>query len=283
MAETPGYILEICNLYYSYDNRNNVLSDINLGIKKGEKIAILGANGAGKSTLFLNMNGVYNNRSGEIFLYGAKITRKNINTLRQNVGYVFQEADSQIVGTTVLNEVSFGLVNLGLPESEIQKRTISILKEMGLYNYKDKPPHYLSGGEKKRVAIAGVIAMQPEIILFDEPMASLDPGSSLMFENILAKLENEGKTIIISTHNTDFAYKWAERIIVLDNGSIIANDKPVKIFTSDEILKRANLGKPMFLQVYEIIMKKYGKNLNTYGNAPKSINEFARWFNGLTI
>ncbi len=283
MAQTPGYILEIRNLYYSYDNRNNVLSDINLGIKKGEKIAILGANGAGKSTLFLNMNGVYNNGSGEIFLYGTKITRKNINTLRQNVGYVFQEPDSQIVGTTVLNEVSFGLVNLGLPESEIQERTINILKEMGLYNYKDKPPHYLSGGEKKRVAIAGVIAMQPEIILFDEPMASLDPGNSLIFENILAKLENEGKTIIISTHNTDFAYKWAERIIVLDNGSIIADDKPVKIFTSDEILKRANLGKPMLLQVYEIIKKKYGKNLNTYGNAPKSINEFAKWFNGLTI
>lgn len=281
MEETPGYILEIRNLYYSYDNRNNVLSDINLGIKKGEKIAILGANGAGKSTLFLNMNGVYNNGSGEIFLSGTKITRKNINTLRQNVGYVFQEPDSQIVGTTVLNEVSFGLVNLGLPESEIQERTINILKEMGLYNYKDKPPHYLSGGEKKRVAIAGVIAMQPEIILFDEPMASLDPGNSLMFENILAKLENKGKTIIISTHNTDFAYKWAGRIIVLDNGSIIADDKPVKIFTSDEILKRANLGKPTLLQVYEIIRKKYGKDLNTYGNAPKSINEFTKWFNHL--
>lgn len=281
MAETPGYILEIKHLDYSYDNRNNVLTDISIGIKKGEKIAVLGANGAGKSTLFLNMNGVYNSRSGEIFFSGAKITKKNINTLRKNVGYVFQEPDSQIVGTTVLNEVSFGLVNLGLPESEIQKRTIGILKEMGIYNYKDKPPHYLSGGEKKRVAIAGVIAMQPEIILFDEPMASLDPGNSLMFENILSKLESEGKTIIISTHNTDFAYKWADRIIVIENGSIIADDEPVKIFTSDEILKRANLEKPMLLQIYKIINKKYGKDLNNYDNAPKSINEFTKWFNHL--
>ncbi len=281
MAETPGYILEIKHLDYSYDNRNNVLTDISIGIKKGEKIAVLGANGAGKSTLFLNMNGVYNSRSGEIFFSGTKITKKNINTLRKNVGYVFQEPDSQIVGTTVLNEVSFGLVNLGLPESEIQKRTIGILKEMGIYNYKDKPPHYLSGGEKKRVAIAGVIAMQPEIILFDEPMASLDPGNSLMFENILSKLESEGKTIIISTHNTDFAYKWADRIIVIENGSIIADDEPVKIFTSDEILKRANLEKPMLLQIYKIINKKYGKDLNNYDNAPKSINEFTKWFNHL--
>lgn len=281
MAETPGYILEIKHLDYSYDNRNNVLTDISIGIKKGEKIAVLGANGAGKSTLFLNMNGVYNSRSGEIFFSGTKITKKNINTLRKNVGYVFQEPDSQIVGTTVLNEVSFGLVNLGLPESEIQKRTIGILKEMGIYSYKDKPPHYLSGGEKKRVAIAGVIAMQPEIILFDEPMASLDPGNSLMFENILSKLESEGKTIIISTHNTDFAYKWADRIIVIENGSIIADDEPVKIFTSDEILKRANLEKPMLLQIYKIINKKYGKDLNNYDNAPKSINEFTKWFNHL--
>ncbi|MCI9080011.1 MAG: ABC transporter ATP-binding protein [Lachnospiraceae bacterium] len=281
MAETPGYILKIKNLDYSYDNRNNVLTNINLEIKNGEKIAILGANGAGKSTLFLNMNGVYNSRNGEIFFSGTKITRKNINTLRKNVGYVFQEPDSQIVGTTVLNEVSFGLVNLGLPENEIRKRTIGILKEMGLYNYKDKPPHYLSGGEKKRVAIAGVIAMQPEIILFDEPMAPLDHKNSLIFENILAKLENEGKTIIISTHNTDFAYKWASRIIVLEKGSIIADNEPLKIFTSDEILKRTNIGKPMLLQIYEIIKKKYSKDLNNYNSAPKSINEFDKWFKHL--
>lgn len=278
MAETNSYILEIKKLDYSYDNRKTVLNNINLGIKKGEKIAVLGANGAGKSTLFLNMNGVYNNRNGEIFLSGTKITRKNINILRKNVGYVFQEPDSQIVGTTVLNEVSFGLVNLGLPESEIQKRTYSILKEMGLYNYKDKPPHYLSGGEKKRVAIAGVIAMQPEIILFDEPMASLDPGNSLMFESILEKLESEGKTIIISTHDTDFAYKWASRIIVLENGSILADDVPVKIFTSEKILRKANLKKPLLLQVYEIINKKYGKAFN-YNNPPKSLDEFTEWFN----
>lgn len=281
MEDTPGYILEIKNLYYSYDNRNNVLNNINLGIKKGEKIAVLGANGAGKSTLFLNMNGVYNNGSGDIFLSGTKITRKNINQLRKSVGYVFQEPDSQIVGTTVLNEVSFGLVNLGLTESEIQKRTYSILKEMGLYNYKDKPPHYLSGGEKKRVAIAGVIAMQPEIILFDEPMASLDPGNSLIFENILAKLENSEKTIIISTHDTDFAYKWASRIIVLEGGSILADDVPVEIFISEEILKKANLKKPVLLQLYEIINKKYGKDFNNYNNAPKSINDFTEWFNHL--
>lgn len=278
MTEEPGYILEIKNLNYSYDNRTNVLNNINLRIKKGEKIAVLGANGAGKSTLFLNMNGVYNSNSGEIYLHQTKITRKNINMLRKSAGYVFQEPDSQIVGSTVFGEVSFGLSNLKLPPDEIKEKTIKVLKEMGLYNYKDRPPHYLSGGEKKRVAIAGVIAMEPEIILFDEPMSSLDPGNSQMFENLLKKLENEEKTIIISTHNTDFAYRWAGRIIVMDKGNIIADDTPIKIFTSEEILKTTNLGKPLLLQVYEIIKEKYGKNIMDYGNAPRCINEFAEWF-----
>lgn len=278
MTEENSPILEIKNLYYSYDNKNNVLNNINLKINKGEKIAVLGANGAGKSTLFLNINGVYSG-SGEIYLNKTKITKKTLNQLRKSTGYVFQEADSQIIGSTVFSEVSFGLFNLKLPASEIKEKTTNILKKMGLYHYKDRPPHYLSGGEKKRVAVAGVVVMEPEIILFDEPMASLDPGNIAVFENILSWLESEGKTIIISTHNADFAYKWAERIIVLNGGSIIADDTPIKIFTSDKILKEANLNTPMLLQIYKIIKEKYSGNGYNYNKAPRSINEFKEWFN----
>lgn len=278
MTEENSPILEIKNLYYSYDNKNNVLNNINLKINKGEKIAVLGANGAGKSTLFLNINGVYSG-SGEIYLNKTKITKKTLNQLRKNTGYVFQEADSQIIGSTVFSEVSFGLFNLKLPASEIKEKTTNILKKMGLYHYKDRPPHYLSGGEKKRVAVAGVVVMEPEIILFDEPMASLDPGNIAVFENILSWLEAEGKTIIISTHNADFAYKWAERIIVLNGGSIIADDTPIKIFTSDKILKEANLNTPMLLQIYKIIKEKYSGSGYNYNKAPRSINEFKEWFN----
>lgn len=280
MAEKNRHILEIKDLNYSYDNKNNVLNNINLKINKGEKIAVLGSNGAGKSTLFLNINGVYSG-SGRIYLNGTQITKRTLNKLRKSTGYVFQEPDSQIVGSTVFSEVAFGLSNLKLPASEIKEKTTGILKKMGLYHYKDKPPHYLSGGEKKRVAIAGVVVMQPEIILFDEPMASLDPANLAIFENILSWLEAEEKTIIISTHNTDFAYKWAERIIVLNNGSIIADDTPVKIFTSDKILKEANLNKPMLLQIYKIIKEKYSGSIYSYDNIPRCIEEFEEWFNKL--
>ncbi len=280
MAEENSPILEIKDLNYSYDNKNNVLNNINLKINKSEKIAVLGSNGAGKSTLFLNINGVYKG-SGDIYLYGNKITKKTLNQLRKCTGYVFQEPDSQIVGSTVFSEVSFGLSNLKLPANEIKEKTTNVLKKMGLYHYKDRPPHYLSGGEKKRVATAGVVVMQPDIILFDEPMASLDPGNLAIFENILSWLEAEGKTIIISTHNADFAYKWAERIIVLNSGSIIADDTPIKIFTSDKILKTSNLRKPVFLQIYEIIKEKYPGGGYNYNKAPRCINEFTEWFNHL--
>lgn len=281
IKDSNGIILEIKNLCYSYDNKNNVLKNINLCIKKGEKIAVLGPNGAGKSTLFLNINGVYNCNSGGIFLYGNRIVKKNINELRKSVGYVFQEPDSQIVGPTVLSEVSFGLMNLKLPLNEIEKRTASVLKYMGLWEYKDRPPHYLSGGEKKRLAIAGVIVMQPKVVLFDEPMASLDPENSLIFEKLLPELTRDGKTIIISTHNVDFAYRWADRVIVLAGGEIIADSTPLEIFTSEEILTKANLCKPLLLQVYEIIKGKYTGSAIHYRDAPICIDGFREWFNCL--
>jgi len=278
MTGQPGnLILETRNLCYSYDDKTLVLKNVNLGIKKGEKIAVLGPNGAGKSTLFLNINGVYKG-SGEIYLHGKKIGKKNINELRKSAGYVFQEPDSQIVGSTVMGEISFGLMNLKLPVNEIKKRTKQVLNKMELSRYKDRPPHYLSGGEKKRVSIAGVVVMQPEIILFDEPSASLDHPNVIMLEEMLSELGKEGKTLVVSTHDVDFAYKWAERIIVFAGGEIIADDTPVNIFTSEEILKKAGLSKPVLLQVYEIIKEKSGKKARDYSSAPRCINEFKEWF-----
>lgn len=172
-------------------------------------------------------------------------------------------------------------MNLKLPLDEIEKRVTKILKYMGLWKYKDRPPHYLSGGEKKRLAIAGVIVMQPEIVLFDEPMASLDPENSLIFEKLLPELEREGKTVIISTHNVDFAYRWVDRIIVLAGGEVIADSTPLEVFTSEEILIKANLCKPVFLQVYEIIMEKCHSKVTDYMGAPVCIEEFREWFSCL--
>lgn len=265
-------ILDIKGLCYSYSSNNNALKNINLAIGKGEKIAVMGSNGAGKSTFFLNINGVLNPNDGEIIYRGKKITRKDLNELRKNIGIVFQDADNQIIASTVLAEVSFGPMNLKLPKEEVEKRVYEALDYMNIREFKDRPPHYLSGGEKKRVSIADIIAMKSEIIIFDEPTAALDPLNAEMLEEVLEKLSHENKTLLISTHDVDFAYRWAERIVVFADGEIIADGTVLEVFKDDDVLKRANLKRPTMLDIYEILVKR---NI-IFGTAsyPKNINEF---------
>ena len=246
-------ILQINHLYYSYPNRQYALNGVSADIYQGEKIAVLGSNGAGKSTFFLNLNGVLQAHGGEIIYRGCVINKKNIVELRKNVGIVFQDADNQIVASTVRAEVGFGPMNLKLSEDEVITRVNEALEYMNLSEYIDRPPHHLSGGEKKRVSIADIIAMKSEVIIFDEPMAALDPLNAQMLEDVLAKLQSENKTLIISTHDVDFAYRWADRLIVFSEGNIIADGAPLEIFAQNEILKRANLKKPMLLEICELL------------------------------
>lgn len=265
-------ILDIKGLCYSYSSNNNALKNINLAIGKGEKIAVMGSNGAGKSTFFLNINGVLNPNDGEIIYRGKKITRKDLNELRKNIGIVFQDADNQIIASTVLAEVSFGPMNLKLPKDEVEKRVYEALQYMNITEFKDRPPHYLSGGEKKRVSIADIIAMKSEIIIFDEPTAALDPLNAEMLEDVLEKLSDENKTLLISTHDVDFAYRWAERIVVFTDGEVIADSTPLEVFKNNDILKRANLKRPTMLDIYEILVEKnIIDNKEVY---PRNIKEF---------
>lgn len=248
-------ILRIRDMEYSYGNGELALNQVSLDIYKGEKIAVVGSNGAGKSTFFLNTNGVLSPQKGDIFYKNEKISKKNIKELRKNIGIVFQDADNQIIASTVLAEVGFGPMNLKLHKEEVMERVEEALMYMNLTEFKSRPPHYLSGGEKKRVTIADIIAMRPEIIIFDEPLASLDPYNVEMLEEILRKLEAEHKTLLISTHDIDFAYKWAERMIVFANGRIIADGTPIEIFENEEILCQANLKKPALLDIYEALVE----------------------------
>lgn len=270
-------ILQIKGLYYSYTNEKDTLNNINIDIYKGEKMAVLGSNGAGKSTFFLNINGVLKPKSGEIIYKGKMITKKDLNELRKNVGIVFQDADNQIIASTVLAEVSFGPMNLKLPKDEVIKRVDEALRYMNISEFKHRPPHYLSGGEKKRVSIADIIAMKSEVIIFDEPTASLDPLNAEMLEEVLNKLSSENKTMIISTHDVDFAYRWADRIVVFSDGMIIGDGTPLEIFSSEEILKNANLKRPVMLDVYETLLKSNvlkGDEISY----PKNIDEFKTMF-----
>ena len=265
-------ILEVKDLHFTYNDEKHALNGVDLKIYEGEKIAVLGSNGAGKSTFFLNINGVLKPHKGEIIYRGEKITKKRLNHLRKNVGIVFQDADNQIIASTVMAEVSFGPMNLKLPREEVQRRVDKALDYMNISEFRERPPHYLSGGEKKRVSIADIIAMEPEIIIFDEPTAALDPLNAQMLEGVLQKMGQEGRTILLSTHDVDFAYRWAERVIVFCQGKVIADDTPLRVFQQEEILKRANLKHPVLFDIYDILKRK---GMVPDGELyPKNIQEF---------
>lgn len=263
-------ILSVKNVCYSYDGECSALKNISIDIFKGERIAVLGANGAGKSTFFLNLNGVLFPDSGSIYFMDEAIRKNKLNTLRKNVGIVFQDADTQIIASSVFSEVAFGPVNMRLPKKEVSERTERAMEYMNISDLRSRPPHYLSGGEKKRVTIADIIAMAPDVIIFDEPAEGLDPLNADMLEDVLTRLSDEGKTIILSTHNVDFAYKWAERCVIFNKGEIIADGTTNEIFKNDSVIRTAHLRRPVILDIYEKLVEK---KLVTAGRPPKSSAE----------
>ncbi len=277
-------ILSMKVLKYSSSGENAALRGVSLDVRQGERICVVGCNGAGKSTFFLNINGVLTPDSGEIHYKGKKIEKKNkkdMNSLREGVGIVFQDADNQIIASTVMGEISFGPMNLRLPREEVEKRVDEALDYMNLQEFRNRAPHYCSGGEKKRITIADIIAMHSEIFIFDEPTAALDPLNAAMLEEVLGKLVNQGKTLLISTHDMDFVYRWAERVVVFSDGQIIADGTPEQIFVDDDIRHRANLKKPMMLDVYEAMVDQ-GWVTNS-GSYPRNAAQFGEWLSGLAL
>ncbi len=246
-------LLEIKNLSFAYEEKQ-VLKDIHFAVRRGERVAVMGSNGAGKSTFFLNLNGVLQADSGEIFLEGKKIGKKDFLELRKRVGFVFQDADSQMLASDVRAEISFGPMNLGLGRAEVKERVDEVIQYLSLSDLQEKAPHYLSGGEKKRVSIADILAMKPDVLIFDEPMAALDPVNARKVEEILKSLHKRGKTLIIATHDVDFAYRFADRIVVFCDGKLIADEIPRVIFGMEEIMQQAHLKKPAILEIWEALI-----------------------------
>lgn len=249
-------ILSVKKICFGYGDAGPVLKNVDLDVHRGERLAVIGSNGAGKSTLFLNLNGVLAPDTGEIFLNGKRIGKKDITELRRNVGIVFQDADSQMIASTVYAEVSFGPMNLRLPKEEVRERTMKAMEYMNITHLKDRPPHYLSGGEKKCVSIADIIAMDPDIIIFDEPTVGLDPVNAQILEDVLDRLHGDGKTIILSTHDADLVYRWADRAVVLNDGKIIADSAPDSIFRNDTIMRAAKLHRPAIQEIYDALLEK---------------------------
>ena len=252
-------LLRMENISYTYEESYPALKSVSVTFYEGERIAVLGGNGAGKSTFFLCCNGVLRPQSGRIFLKGGEITasKKDVTELRRTVGLVFQEPDSQIIAGTVRDEVSFGPMNLRLPRQEVESRVAESLDRMNLGGYESRAPQYLSGGEKKRVSIADILAMRPDMILLDEPTASLDPENVELLENMLEQLSASGITLAVSTHDVDFAYRFAERAIVFSGGEIIADAPVGDVFRSEEMLPRARLKKPLVFAMTELLENRF--------------------------
>lgn len=246
-------VLQVRDLRFSYDGKGQALGGVSLDIRAGERIAVLGPNGAGKSTFFLCLNGVLTPGSGEILLDGKPVGKKERKRLCERVGIVFQNADDQIIASTVAAEVSFGPMNLRLPKEEVVRRVDHALDYMDLQAFRARPPHELSGGEKKRVTIADILAMESEVILFDEPAASLDPMGEERLEAVLGRLSDEGRTLVISTHDMDFAFRWATRAVVFAGGQVIADGAPDAVFRDAETLLRAHLKPPALLEVFDML------------------------------
>lgn len=274
-------LLRVENITYRYDEKYVALHDITVAINAGERIAVLGGNGAGKSTFFLCCNGVLRPQAGKIFYRGKEITgaKKDLFALRQAVGLVFQDPDSQIIAGSVESEVSFGPMNLRLPEDEVKRRVAQALLRMNLSGYEHYAPHYLSGGEKKRVGIADILAMRPEIILLDEPTASLDPRNVDALERTLDELNGEGIAIVVSTHDVNFAYRVAERAIVFAGGEVIADAAVGEVFASERTLNEAGLKKPLLYEAYELIQSNF-PNMQSQ-RKPATMEEFRASINAI--
>jgi len=244
-------ILEARDIRYRYPRGREAISGISFHIRKGEKIALVGPNGAGKSTLLQMFNGMIRPDTG-VMLFDSLPIRydsSSLRELRRRVGYVMQNADRQIIAPTVWQDVAFGPANLGLAGETVKKKVADALRHVGLEGFDRRPPHQLSGGEKKRVAIAGILAMDPDVLIFDEPTSDLDPAGSEDIMELLDELNHEGKTVIISTHDVELAYPWADRAILLLDGGILREDRPEGAFGNPGLVRKAHLSVPALLDL----------------------------------
>ena len=263
-------ILEFTDVHYAYPNCPASLNGVNFTIERGAKVALVGPNGAGKTTLLLMCNGILRPDKGEIRISGSplKYDFRSLRETRKNVGLVFQNSDSQLFAPTVYQDVAFGPVNLGVDREKIPQMVAENLHAVGLEGYDKRPPHQLSGGEKKRASIAGILVMEPDILIFDEPTSSLDPAGAADLMELLDDLNAQGKTIIISTHDVELAYNWADNIILMNRGVVIHQGSPDKVFNDPALITTTNLRTPALLEIYTELV---ARNMLDNSGSPRSV------------
>ncbi len=240
-------VFELEDVRYTYSRKQVALDGIDLCVREGEMVALLGANGCGKSTLLKVLDGLYPPSGGTLRVFGEDI--KNVESdleethrFHRRIGLVFQDPDVQLFSPTVGDDVAFGPLQLGLPLKEVRERVESALAQMGIEHLRDRAPFELSGGEKKRAAIASVLSLEPDVILLDEPTASLDPRTKWVLVNMIVELGRQGRTIITATHELDIVPIIAQRVVVIsEERKVLADGPPERVLKDDELLIRANL------------------------------------------
>lgn len=267
-------LLKAKQLSYTYEGSDvPALNGLNLEIRRGRKVACMGANGSGKSTFFLCCNGIRKPDSGQLYFEGHPLdySKKGLLSLRSKVGVVFQDPDNQLFSANVLQEISFGPLNLGLTQQETRRRAEKVMERLGIASFAHRPVHALSGGQKKLVAIADILVMEPSLILLDEPAAALDPIHTRIVREIIDEISASGITVVTATHDVDYAWSWADDVLLFHEGQLLAFGSPKDVFTQKKLLETASLETPCVLKIFQALQK--GGFLPESLPCPRTINE----------
>jgi cobalt/nickel transport system ATP-binding protein len=239
MTTTP--VLAVSGLAYAYPDGHQALFGIDVSLERGERVALLGPNGAGKTTLVLHLNGILAAGHGTVEISGLPVAKPNLGEIRRRVGLVFQDPDDQLFMPTVADDVAFGPANAGLRGPELDQRVADALAQVGMHEYANRPPHHLSFGQRRRVAVATVLAMRPELLVLDEPSSNLDPASRRELADILLGLDI---TVLMVTHDLPYALELCPRSVVLSEGVIVADGATRDVLSDDALMKAHRLELP---------------------------------------
>lgn len=267
-------IVNVEKLSFSYDGEHPALRDVSFSIEEGSYVAIIGHNGSGKSTLAKILMGLLNGYEGKVELFETELSTKTVVGLRKKIGIVFQNPDNQFVGSTVADDIAFGLENHEIPHEEMEGIIQSYAEQVGMSQFLDHEPESLSGGQKQRVAIAGVLAMKPELVVFDEATAMLDPKGKHEIADIILRMkeENPGLTILSITHDVEEA-NHADKVLVLNDGQLFLSGKPSEVFAHDEELRAIQLDCP-FVPTLIKELRKQGIDVPKDIHDEKQLEEF---------
>jgi cobalt/nickel transport system ATP-binding protein len=267
-------LFKIENLTHEYSDGTIALDNINLSFDRAERIALLGTNGSGKTTLLNHLNGILKPTSGKIMFDGnaLKYDAKSLLSLRKRVGFVFQDPNDQLFAPTVKQDVAFGPLNLGYNTEKVKTIVDEALATVKISELAEKPPHFLSLGQKKRVALAGVLAMEPEVIIMDEPTSNLDPRATSEILHLLLQLNTEkGITLLLATHDVDMVPLFANKLYILNRGKLVSEGTPKETFSNTKLIRQVDLRSPRLTHLFEVL--KTEDKLEIENELPLTISE----------